>query len=121
MLQCMSDGEQEIVKIESAVSSIKAEIEKASPSRRQRIFEAIAFAALSSIPWIGGVLATAVSYKIREGDSGRDTLVEKWLEEHQQKLQALRETLGRMVLRLEGLGDEIDERIHSVQYLALVS
>lgn len=120
MLDRMSDGEQEIVKIDAAVSSIKAEIDKASTSRRQRIYEALAVAALNSIPWVGGVLATAVNYKIRENDTTRDGLVEKWLEEHQQKLHLLRETLERMVLRLEGLGEEIDQRIHSEQYLTLV-
>jgi hypothetical protein len=116
----MSDDNEEIVRIEQAVSTIKAEIEKASPSRRKRIYEAITVAALSSIPWIGGVLATAANYKIREGDTVRDGLVEKWLEEHERKLQLLRDTLEQMVLRLEGLGDEIEERICSEDYLTLV-
>src|SRR5262245_54535531 len=102
ILQCMADGEQETVDLNTVVSSIKREIDRASPSRRKRIFEAIALAALNSIPWVGGVLATAVNFKIRETDSRRDGLAEKWLEEHQQKLQILRETLERMVLRLEG-------------------
>jgi hypothetical protein len=116
----MADDNQEIVRIEEAVSTIKSEIERASPSRRKRIYEAITVAALSSIPWIGGVLATAANYKIREGDAVRDGLVEKWLEEHQRKLQLLRDTLEQMVLRLEGLGDEIEERICSEDYLTLV-
>jgi hypothetical protein len=116
----MADGQDEIVKLNVAVDSIKAEIEKASPSRRQRIYEAIALAALSSIPWIGGAFAAGMSYKLREGDVGRDLLVEKWLSEHQNKLVLLRLTIEEIVSRLDGLGNEIDERIKSEGYLALL-
>jgi hypothetical protein len=40
--------------------------------------------------------------------------------EHNQRLQFLRHTLEQMASRLEGLGEEVDERIHSQQYLVLV-
>jgi hypothetical protein len=116
----MDDVERDLTKIEGTVSSLKAEIAEASPNRRQRIYEAIALAALGSIPWIGGVLTAATNYKVREADATRDDLVDRWLEEHRQKLQLLRETLGRMALRLDDLGEEIEERIHSEQYLTLV-
>jgi hypothetical protein len=116
----MADNNEELVKMDAIVSSIKAEIDKSSPSRRQRIYEAIALAALSSIPWVGGVLAAAASYNIREGDVARDSLIDQWILEHHQRLQFLRHTLEQMAARLEGLGEEIDERIHSEQYLALV-
>jgi len=49
----MGDDEK-LVPRDYVVESIKAEIELSSPSRRQRIFEAIALAALGSIPWVGG-------------------------------------------------------------------
>jgi len=116
----MADDNEELVKVDAIVSSIKAEIDKSSPSRRQRIYEAIALAALSSIPWVGGVLSAAASYKIREGDVTRDSLVDQWMVVHHQRLQFLRQTLEQMASRLEGLGEEIDERIHSEQYLTLV-
>jgi hypothetical protein len=117
----MADNNEELVKMDAIVSSIKAEIDKSSPSRRQRIYEAIALAALSSIPWVGGVLAAEASYNIREGDVARDSLIDQWILEHHRRLQFLRQTLEQMAARLEGLGEEIDERIHSEQYLALVS
>jgi hypothetical protein len=75
---------------------------------------------LSSIPWVGGVLAAAATYKTREGDASRDSLVNQWLLDHHQRLQVLRQTLEQMASRLAGLGEEIDQRIHSEQYLALV-
>jgi hypothetical protein len=116
----MADESEELGKVDAIVSSIKAEIDKSSPNRRQRIYEAIALAALSSIPWVGGVLAAAASYNVREGDVARDGLIDQWMMEHQQRLQFLRHTLEQMAARLEGLGEEIDERIHSEQYLVLV-
>jgi len=116
----MTDDNEELVKVDAVISSIKAEIDKSSPNRRQRIYEAIALAALSSIPWVGGVLAAAASYKIREGDVTRDNLVEQWILDHHQRLQFLRQTLDQMASRLERFGEEIDDRIHSEQYLALV-
>jgi hypothetical protein len=116
----MADESEELTKVDAIVSSIKTEIDKSSPSRRQRIYEAIALAALSSIPWVGGVLAAAASYNIREGDVARDGLIDQWLLEHHERLQFLRQTLEQMATRLEGLGEEIDERIHSEQYLVLV-
>lgn len=120
MLTAMADYNQEITRIEQAVSTIKAEIKGASPTHQRRIYEAITIAALSSIPWIGGVLATAANYRVREADVARDELIDRWLDEHQRKLILLRGTLEEMVLRLEGLGDEIETRISSEEYLTLV-
>lgn len=116
----VAEDKNEITQLNTVVASIHAEIEKASPSRRQRIYEAIALAALSSIPWIGGVFAAGMTYKIREDDVARDSLVEQWLREHQEKLLLLRQTLEEMVARLESLGEEIDERVQSKEYLALL-
>src|SRR5205814_8809447 len=79
------------------IESIKAEIEGASSSRRQRIFEAIALAALGSIPWVGGVISAASSYKAGESDAQRDTLFREWLQEHHEKLQNLRRSEERRV------------------------
>jgi hypothetical protein len=75
---------------------------------------------LSSIPWEGGFLAAAASYKVGENDVARDGLIDQWMLEHHQRLKLLRHTLEQMASRLEGLGEEIDQRIHSGQYLALV-
>lgn len=116
----MADEELELRKLDAVVGDIKAELERASPSRKQRIYEAIALAALSAIPWVGGVFAAGLAIKIREGDVARDSLVEEWLREHQAKLLLLRQTLEEVVGRLDSLGDEIDERIQSPEYLGLL-
>lgn len=123
MLFGMEHESDKLAPRDYVVESIKAEIELSTPSRRQRIFEAIALAALGSIPWVGGVIAAASSaigkYKDGESQSQRDDLLTDWLQEHQEKLQNLRATLEQMVLRLEGFGEEVEERIQSKQYLTL--
>ena len=116
----MAEDNQELVKLNTSVSSLKSEIERASPNRRRRIYEAIGLAALSSIPWIGGVFAAGMNYELRENNTARDALVEQWLQEHQNKLVSLRLTLEEIVTRIESLGEEIDERITSEGYLALL-
>jgi hypothetical protein len=124
MLCGMGDENDKLVPRDYVIESIKAEIELSAPSRRQRIFEAIALAALGSIPWVGGVIAAASSaasrYRDGESQGQRDDLLREWLQEHQEKLQELRATLEQMVLRLEGFGEEVEERITSEQYLTLV-
>src|SRR6266478_891916 len=113
MLCRMEDENDKLVPRDYVVESIKAEIELSTPSRRQRIFEAVALAALGSIPWVGGVIAAAASvaasYRDGESQGQRDDLLKEWLQEHQEKLQKLRVTLEEMVLRLEGFGEEVDE------------
>ena len=120
----MGDENNNIIPRDYVVESIKAEIEIATPSRRQRIFEAIALAALGSIPWIGGVIAAsasaAASYRAGESVAEKENLLREWLQEHQEKLQNLRATLEQMVARLVGFGQEVEERITSEQYLMLV-
>jgi hypothetical protein len=115
----MSEG-GEIVRVDAIIDTVRAELEEVSSSRRQRILEAIALAALGSIPWVGGVLSAAASYNFGESDVRGDTLRNQWLKEHQQKLGDLHSTLEQIFSRLEGLGEEIEARIESQEYLMLV-
>jgi hypothetical protein len=105
---------------DGVIETIKAELATASPSKRQRIREAIALAALSSIPWVGGVLAAAATFKFDETGVHQDDLRTQWLHEHQQRLIDLRATLDGIFARFDSLGDDIDERIESPEYLGLV-
>ncbi|MFZ0803008.1 MAG: hypothetical protein WBQ09_11655 [Terriglobales bacterium] len=120
----MGDEDKKIIPTDYVIESIKAEIETATPSRRQRIFEAVTLAALGSIPWVGGVIAAsasaAASYRAGESEAQREDLFREWLQQHQEKLQDLRATLEQMVGRLEGFGEEVEKRITSEQYLTLV-
>jgi hypothetical protein len=116
----MPEDPNELANTDQVIESIRAELEKASPSRRQRIMEAIALAALSSVPWVGGVLAAAATFKFDQSGIRGDTLRSQWLLEHHKKLGQLRATLAEMVSRFDAIGEEIENRIESEAYLALV-
>jgi hypothetical protein len=120
----MGDEQDKLIPTDYVIDSIKADIEMATPSRRRRISEAIALAALGGIPWVGGVISAAASaaasYSSGETELKRNDLLREWLQEHQEKLRTLRTTLEQMVARLEGFGKEVEERITSEQYLTLV-
>jgi hypothetical protein len=116
----MEDDQNKLIPRDYVIESIKAEIESASPSRRKRILEAIALAALGSIPWVGGVVSASAAYKAEGSQFQRDELLREWLQEHHDKLQSLRRTLEEMSGRLEGFGQEVEERIKSDDYLGLV-
>ena len=98
----MDDEKDKLVPRDYLIENIKADIEEATPSRRQKIFEAVAFAALGSIPWVGGLIAFAAAvgskYRDAESQGTRDDFLIEWLKEHQDRFQKLQVTLGQMVL-----------------------
>lgn len=102
------------------VEKIRDELVKSSPSTKRRVFEKFVSAALGSIPWVGGFLSAAADFKFQEGDMREDNLQTQWLEEHTRKLARLSETLNYIASRFETLGEQIDERIQSEEYLDIV-
>src|SRR5581483_10922837 len=85
------------------VEALRAELAKSQPSRRRRIIEKFVLAALGSIPWVGGFLSAAASYKAEELSIRQDSLQTQWLEEHHLKLQKLKETIEGMQRRFGAL------------------
>jgi hypothetical protein len=79
-----------------------------------------AAAALGSIPWVGGFLSAAAAVPSDEAAQRDDDLRTQWLEEHQRKIGQLYGTLNDVSDRFEKLGPEIEERVESPEYLALV-
>jgi hypothetical protein len=102
------------------VERLRLELAKSEPTRRRRIIEKFVLAALGSIPWVGGFLSAAASYKAEEETLRQDSLQTQWLEEHHGKISMLRDTLQQIEQRFESLGAGIEERIQSEEYLALV-
>lgn len=102
------------------VEKIRHELIKSSPSTKRRVFQKFFSAALGSIPWVGGFLSAAADLKFQESDLREDNLQTQWLEEHTKKLARLSETLNYIASRFETLGEQIDERIESEQYLDIV-
>lgn len=100
--------------------NIGSELSATVPSTGKRIFEKFALAALGSIPWVGGFISAAAILKFEESDIRANKLQTQWLEEHQKKLLRLAHTLEEITGRFEALGEQIDERIQSEEYLDLV-
>jgi hypothetical protein len=105
---------------ERAFEFIRTELAKSAPNNRRRLLEKFVLAALGSIPWVGGFISAAVSYKTEEGGIRTNNLQTQWLEEHANKINMLMHDLEAIAERLENLGPDIDERIQSEQYLAIV-
>jgi hypothetical protein len=102
------------------IEKLRAELVNIQPTRRKRVIEKFFLAALGSIPWIGGFLSTAATYKTEEGSLRQDSLQTQWLEEHQKKITLLHGTLEEIQQRFEALDTIIEERIQSEEYLTLV-
>jgi hypothetical protein len=105
---------------EKAIAFIRTELANAEPSSRRRIIEKFVLAALGSIPWVGGFLSAAVTFKTEESSLRTDSLQTQWLEEHARKIVELMKALQDITGRFQNLGSQIDERIQSEEYLALV-
>jgi hypothetical protein len=77
-------------------------------------------AALSSIPWVGGMIGAGAALHA-EAEQGRaNELICRWLEEHRKKINELATTLEEIVNRVEQVGQEAQARLDDDPYLSLV-
>ncbi len=77
-------------------------------------------AAMSSIPWVGGLIGASASFSAEKDQEKINTFQRLWLEEHKTKMKELGVTLVDIFSRLDGFGEEIQQRIESPEYLTLV-
>src|SRR5579864_632947 len=77
-------------------------------------------AALSSIPWVGGLFSASASFSAEADQEKINDLHRLWLAEHEEKARELIATLMEIFERLDNFGDEIQERIESPEFLTLV-
>lgn len=79
------------------------------------------FAALSVIPWIGGLIGASAALHAENEQGKTNESVRRWLEEHESKLQDLKKTLTQIMNRLEEIGGEdVANRLQDERYLELV-
>lgn len=103
-----------------ALVEIQAALAKTSVSTKRKVVEKFVLAALGSVPWVGGFISAAASLKVDQRNSDKDSLQTKWLEEHSKKMLRLTNALTDVIDRLDNLGNTVDERIQSEEYLGLV-
>lgn len=90
--------------------------EKGKKSRTGRFV----VSALSSIPWIGGVIAASSALHGEKEQGKINSLQRLWLEEHHKKIKELALTIYEITERLNSTGSENDDRLSSEEYLSLV-
>lgn len=77
-------------------------------------------AAMSSIPWVGGLIGAAASFSAEKDQEKINAFQRLWLEEHKVKMKELGVALLDIFSRLDSFGEDIQQRIESPEYLALV-
>ncbi len=105
---------------ENEIEQIKQELARNAGSQRERIFLLIMGAVLGSIPWVGGFLSAALSFKPGEDEAKQNKLYEQWFCEHEKKLKELFGTLQEILQRLNDFPEEINSRLESEEYLNVV-
>jgi len=103
-----------------AVAEIQGALAKTSVSTKRRVVEKFILAALGSVPWVGGFISAAASLKTDQRGIEKDSLQTRWLEEHSKKMDRLSTALSTIAERFDNIGETIDERIQSEEYLSLV-
>lgn len=102
-----------VEKIQNELSNID---EKGKKTRKGRFV----VSALSSIPWIGGVIAASSALHAEKEQGKINDLQRVWLEEHQRKIEELYHTIYQIHEHLDSSGEDVHARMESEEYLALV-
>ncbi len=90
------------------------------PTEKQRVLRKFIMAALGAVPWVGSLLNAVQAFKEEGSQIKTDAIQRQWLEEHKIKFQNLARDLSEITRRLESVGEDIQDRIESEEYLALV-
>lgn len=115
----MSQEKAEIEVVGTAEGQVRSDLARLDAAKHPRYTRFI-LAALSSIPWVGGLIGASASL-YGELDQGRvNMLQQKWLEEHSERLRDVASAIDEVIGRLDQFGDDVKERIESEEYLSIV-
>jgi hypothetical protein len=93
---------------------------EALASGKRRKADRFVLAALSSIPWVGGLLAGAAALDSEAQQGKVNQLHRDWLEEHKRRLGELAEDLAEIMKRVDQIGPAAEQRLESDEYLNVV-
>jgi hypothetical protein len=117
----MDETEKNIVVIDPEIDEKeKTDLEAYLGGGKRRKYSRFVLAALGSIPWVGGLLAASSALDAEKEQGRINSLHALWLEEHNLKVSELGQVLNIIIDRLESIGEEVQTRIESPAYLALV-
>ncbi len=111
--------EGEVLIPKSAGNALIEELGKGNNKKYVRFI----MAALGSVPWIGsylGILGAMAGLSSEADQEKLNGLLKLWVQEHEPKLEELKEALGEITNRLDGLDEKIQQRVESPEYLTLV-
>lgn len=109
------------------VSESKQALIEALAGGKGKKYAKFTMAVLGSIPWFGSLLTAAanLSGAITDLTGANDQdqinqLLALWVEEHEEKIKNLSITLNEIYSRFDNFSDEVQKRVESEEYLALV-
>lgn len=105
---------------QEAIARIENELSKIDSSGKKTKFGRFIISALSSIPWIGGLIAAGAALHAEREQGKINDLQKLWLEEHNKKIEELALAIHEIVEKFNKSGADIDERLESEEYLNLV-
>ena len=103
-----------------AIEKVKNELSKIDGKGKKTRTGRFVVSALSSIPWVGGVFAASSALHAEKEQGKINDLQRIWLEEHHRKIEELYYTIYQIHETLDNAGEEVQERMESEEYLALV-
>lgn len=115
----MQPEDSHIEVVASAEGDVRAHLARLDATKAPRYARFI-LAALSSIPWVGGLIGASANL-YGEHDQGKVNLLQqKWLEEHSERLRDVGAAINEITGRLDQFGEQVKERIESEEYLSIV-
>jgi hypothetical protein len=117
------EGTQEILPPEPSADDLEAQRKALAlriEGRRSGKYARVLLSALSGVPWVGSLLGAAGTYHAETEQEQLSELQKLWRKEHEAKLGQLAATLASIIDRFEAFGEEIQGRIQSEEYLALI-
>ncbi len=103
-----------------AIEKVKNELSKIDGKGKKTRTGRFVVSALSSIPWVGGIIAASSALHAEKEQGKINDLQRIWLEEHHRKIEELYYTIYQIHETLDNAGAEVQERMESEEYLALV-
>ena len=100
--------------------AIQEKIHIISDGSGKRKFTRFIMGALGSIPWVGGIIAASAAVQAEKEQDKKNELHKLWLEEHRERLTELMGDIFDILQRLDGLYENLKERIESEEYMILV-
>jgi hypothetical protein len=101
-------------------AEVNTELQRLFKSGKRNRYVRLIMAALGVIPWVGGVFSGSAAAWAEHDQGKANELYRLWLEEHETKTAQLGRALIDITARLNTLGEDVQKRVESDEYLGLI-